>query len=141
VYAENGVVNTAESAYLLARQYEREQNFQGAEGCFKKSIALAPDWSWPYAGLGSLLVRHSFGRGEEAKEALAKAIALEPEWGPPYGILAVLLRAEGRVEAALAPAELALKYMPNDISPLNNYANLLLDLKRYDEAEEYFRQA
>lgn len=141
VYAANGLDNSAEGAYLLGWQHEREQNFQSAEAYFKKAIALAPEWSWPYASLGNLLGRYSFGRVEEAKETLRKAIALEPTWGRPYGIMAIILRAEGNYEEALAQTELALRYMPGDITPLNNYANLLVDLKRYDEAEVYFRRA
>lgn len=141
VYAQSGMNPGAEGAYLMARQYEREQNYPGAEGYYKKAIALAPEWSWPYASLGKLLGQYSFGRTEEAKATLEKAITLEPTWGRPYGILAVLLRAEGDFEAALVQSELALRYMPGDISPLNNHANLLVDLERYDEAEVYFRRA
>lgn len=141
VYAASGMSNSAQAAYLLGRQYEREQNFQSAEGYFKKAIALAPEWNWPYASLGDLLGRHSFGRAEEAKATLQKAIALDPSWGRPYGIMAVILRSEGKFDEALVQAELALNYMPDDISPLNNYANLLVDLNRYDEAEDYFRRA
>lgn len=141
VYALGGLSTSAEAAYLMGRQYEREQNFQGAEGQFKKAIALAPEWNWPYASLGNLLGRHSFGRTEEAKATLQKAIELDPEWGRPYGILAVILRAEGKFDEALVQAELALKYMPDDISPLNNYANLLVDLNRFEEAGDYFRRA
>ncbi len=141
VYAGSGMNNTAEGAYLLGCQFEREQNYHSAEGCFKKAIALAPEWSWPYASLGNLLGRYSFDRVEEAKATLQKAITLDPEWGRPYGILAIILRAEGKYEEALVQSELALRYMPGDISPLNNYANLLVDLKRYDEAEVYFHRA
>lgn len=141
VVAEEGLVTSAEGAFILGRQYERERNFQRAEGLFKKAIALHPDWSLPYTSLASLLGLHSFGRVDEAKEALRKAIELDPEFGRPYGILGIILRAEGRFEEALEPAQMALKYMPNDISSLNNYANLLLDMKRYEEAEDYFRRA
>lgn len=141
VYAGSGMDSSAEGAFLLGLQYEREQNFQGAEGYFKKAITMAPEWNWPYASLGNLLGRHSFGRSEEAKTNLKKAIALDPTWGRPYGIMAIILRSEGNYEEALVQAELALRYMPDDISPLNNYANLLVDLKRYDEAEVYFRRA
>lgn len=141
VVAEDGRVTSAQGAYILGRQYERERNFQRAEGLYKKAIALYPEWSLPYTSLASLLGLHSFGRVEEAKEALRKAIELDPEFGRPYGILGIILRAEGRFEEALEPAQMALKYMPDDISSLNNYANLLLDLKRFDEAEDYFRRA
>ena len=141
VLAESGVVSSAKSAYLLGRQYKREQDFHTAEGLFKKAIALEPEWSWPYASLGNLLGRHSFGRTEEAMEALRKCVKLDPTWGRPYGIMAVILRAEGHPEEALVQAEMALKYMPGDISPLNNYANLLVDLDRFDEAEMYYHRA
>lgn len=141
VYVEDGAVSSARGAYLLALQYKREQNFQGAEALLKRAIALDPAWSWPYAELGNLLGRHSFQRSDEAMEALQKCVELDPEWGRPYNILAVILRAQGRFEEARAEAEKALKYMPDDISPLNNYANLLVDLKRFDEAESFFRKA
>lgn len=141
VLAETKAVDSAEAAYLLGRQYKREQNFQAAEGYFKKAIALRPEWSWPYASLGNLLGRHSFGRTEEAMTVLQKAVALDPAWGRPYGIMAVILRAQGRFDEALVQAELALRYMPDDISPLNNYANLLVDLERFEEAEDYYHRA
>jgi len=141
VYVEGGAELTAQGAYLLALQYKREQNFSGAEALFKRAIALDPDWSWPYAELGNLLGRHSFQRTEEAMEALRKCVEIDPEWGRPYNIMAVILRAGGNYEEARIAAELALKYMPDDISPLNNYANLLVDLERFDEAEVYFRRA
>ncbi len=141
VYVERGTVSSAQGAYLLALQYKREQNFQGAEALFKRAIALDPDWSWPYADLGNLLGRHSFQRTEEAKEVLQRSVELDPTWGRPHNILAVILRAEGHLEEALVEYEKALTYMPDDISPLNNYANLLVDLERFDEAETYFRKA
>lgn len=141
VLAEGGSVPGAKGAFLLGYQYMREHNFHAAEGQFKKAIALDPAWSWPYANLGNLLGLHSFGRTAEAMDVLQKSAALDPEWGRPYGIMAVILRAEGKFDEALVQAELALKYMPENISPLNNYANLLVDLKRFDEAEVYYRRA
>jgi Flp pilus assembly protein TadD len=141
IFVERGTVSSAHGAYLLALQYKREQNFQGAEALFKRAIALDPEWSWPYAGLGNLLGRHSFLRTEEAMEVLRKSVELDPEWGRPYNIMAVILRAQGYFEEARVEAELALKYMPNELSPLNNYANLLVDLERFEEAETYFARA
>lgn len=141
VLALEGRFSSAQGAYLLGRQYVREENFRAAEGQFKKAIALEPDWSLPYTGLGDLLGLHSFGRAGEAKEVLHKAIALDPAQGRSYGVLAVILRSEGRFDEALVQADLALKYMPEEISSLNNYGNLLLDLNRFSEAETYFRRA
>ena len=141
VDVEQGTVSSAQGAYLLGIQYMREQNFQGAEAHFKRAIALDPAWSWPYADLGSLLGRHSFKRTEEAMEVLRKCIALDPEWGRPHSIMAIILRAQGRFEEARVEAEIALKYMPDQLASLNNYANILMDLGRDDEAETYLRRA
>ena len=141
VYVERGDVASAQGAFVLAVQFKREQNLEGAESHFKRAIALDPTWSWPYAGLGDLLGRHSFQRREEAMEVLQKAVALDPEWGRPHSIMAVILRAERKFEAARIEAEKALKYMPEQLATLNNYANILMDLDRYEEAEVYLKKA
>ena len=141
VYVERGDVASAEGAFVLAVQFKREQNLEGAESHFKRSITLAPTWSWPYAGLGDLLGRHSFQRREEAMEVLQKAADLDPEWGRPHSIMAVILRAERKFEAARVEAEKALQYMPDQLATLNNYANILMDLDRYEEAEVYLKKA
>ena len=141
VYVEQGRVRTAEGYYVLAVQYQREQNLSGAEALYKRAIALAPDWSRPYDGLGNLLGRHSIGRMQEAKEALRKAIALAPDWSRPHNSLAVILRIEGKYAQAEAEALTALRLAPQDIGAHNNYANLLVTLDRYEEAKEHYRVA
>ena len=141
VPAEMGMIATAEAAYVLALQYQREQNYNGAETYFKRAISLAPEWSWPYTGLGSLLARHTLGRTEEAEAALRKAITLDPRWSRPHINLAVMLRLEERYEEAEEEALIALALNPESIAIHNNYANLLLAMERYEEAERHYRKA
>lgn len=50
VLVEQGLVTSAEGCFVLAAQYQREENFAGAEGLYKRAIALRPDWSGRIAG-------------------------------------------------------------------------------------------
>lgn len=138
---EEGKVRTAEAYYVLAVQYKRERDLSDAEALFKRAIALRPEWSWPYAGLGTLLGQHTYGRLGEAEQVLRKAIELAPEWGRPHNILAVVLRMQDRLEEAEKEARTALRLAPRDIAAHNNFANLLVELERYGEAEEHYRKA
>jgi Flp pilus assembly protein TadD len=136
--AAAGGVDTAEGWYVLALQYRREQNLESAEALYKRAIALRPDWSWPWTGLGVLLAQHSYGREDEAKEALHAAMALDPEDGRPCNMLAVILRMEGDYEGAEEMARRAIALNPDDIAMHNNYANLMILLGRDDEAEKHY---
>ncbi|HEX71899.1 MAG TPA: tetratricopeptide repeat protein [Candidatus Hydrogenedentes bacterium] len=141
VYAERGLIATAEACYALALQYHREDNPPAAEALYKRAIALRPDWNRPYVDLGGLLGRHTFGRNEEATEALKRAIEIDPEWARPYNILAIILRMENRLEEAEEAALTALRLDPEDIASNNNYGNLLLTQGRLEEAEQYYVKA
>lgn len=132
---------TAQGYYVLALQYMRESNFNAAEAHFKRAIAAAPGWSWPYVGLGNLLGGFSLGRTDEAVAALRKAAELAPDWSRPLDSLAIILRMAGRLEEAEVEAVRALELAPGNIATNTNYANLLVVLGRFDEAEHYYRQA
>jgi len=141
VHVEQGAIRSAQAYFLLALQYRREANVSASEALYKRAIAVEPEWSWPYAGLGALLGRHTVGRSEEAIGALRKAIALDPGWGRPHNSLAVVLRIEGRYEEAEKEALAALRLAPDDVAAHNNYANLLVEQQRLDEAEGHYRRA
>lgn len=141
VYAERGLIASAEACYVLALQYQREDNPPGAEALYKRAIALRSGWDWPYVALGDLLGRHTFGRTEEAKEYLRQAIDLNPQWTRPYSVLAIVLRMENRLDEAEAAALAALQLAPEDIAANNNYGNLLLAQGRLEESEQYYRKA
>jgi len=141
VTAERQGGKTAESSYVLALQYEQEHNLKGAEAYYRRAIALRPTWWRPYASLGSLLGRHSFGRAEEAERLLRVAIDLDPDAPSPHDSLAVLLRIQGDLAGAEQEARAALARDPDDLAANNNFANLLVELGRLDEAEQYYRTA
>lgn len=141
VAAEDGAIHTAEAYFVLAVQYQREFSISAAEALFKRAIAARPEWNWPYAGLGALLGRHTFGRAEEGIAVLRKSIVLDPNWSRPHNTLAIILRAEGRLEEAEREARIALELEPGDIAVHNNFGNLLVALGKLDEAEIHYRKA
>lgn len=136
--ADAGHINTPEARYALALQLQREDRSEDAERLLREIIAEQPDWSWPYAQLGSLLGRGGPERLAEAEQLLREAIYLEPEWSRPYNSLAVTLRLMGRYDESEGAALRALELAPGDIAAHNNYANLMVTLGRYEEAEEHY---
>ena len=132
---------TAQGYYVLALQYMRESNFNAAEGLFKRAIAAAPNWSWPYVGLGNLLGGFSLGRTDEAVAVLRKAAEIDPHWSRPHDSLAIILRMAGRLDEAESEALRALELDPENIATNTNYANLLVVLGRFEEAERYYHRA
>ncbi len=139
--ADAGHYYTAESAYALALQYQREGNMAAAAALLEEIVADHPDWSWPYALLGSIVGQSGPDRLDEAEALLRQAIALEPDWARPYSSLGVVLRLMGRYEEAEEMAALAIELAPHDIASHNNYANLMVVLERYEEAETHYAYA
>lgn len=138
--AEEAGLDSAEAWYVLAVQHQREGSPGAAERLYRRASALAPDWSWPPAALGSLVARDT-GRLGEAEEALRRAVSLDPGWARPHNSLAVVLRLQGRFDDAEHSAVRALELAPDDIAAQNNYANLLVQLGRLEEAEEHYLAA
>ena len=141
VRVERGEVQSAEGYYVLALQYMREHNANGAEALFKRAIAAKPDWAWPYVGLGNLLGGYMLGRTEEAIAALRKASELEPEWSRPHDNLAIILRIVGRYDEAEKEALRAIELDPESVATQTNYANLLTAMGKMDEARNHYLKA
>ncbi len=141
VAVEDGAIQNAEGYYLLAQQYVREVDFNRAEALFRRAIEGRPDWSKPHAALGRLLMRNAVGRRDQAEKELQAAIAIEPDSWDPYDSLAILHRLEGELHKAYEAASKAVELAPELVGPHNNLANLLVSMKRYEEAEVQYRSA
>lgn len=139
--ADAGHYVTPESLYALALQLQREGSADQAEALLYDLVTEAPDWSWPYVLLGSIVGRDGPERLGEAEEALRRAIALDPDWARPYNSLGVVLRLMERYGEAEEAFLYALELAPEDIACHNNYANLLLVLGRYEDAEVHYAHA
>ncbi len=137
--AERGVLNTAETQYALGVRYFGQRALAEGEAAFNRAIALRPDWSLPYNGLGILL--HAAKRYEDAESAFIRAIEIAPDQSRGYNDLAILLRHIGRLDEAELHAKRALDLDPNILPTHNNYGNLLVEQKRFEEAERAYERA
>jgi tetratricopeptide (TPR) repeat protein len=137
--AENGRRETAESYYALGLRLHGERKLTASEAAYRKAIALKPEWSWPYNGLGVVLFET--GREEDARAAFAKASELDPEWSRPHSDLSILLRQSERLDEAEREAAIAIELAPDRLDALTAYANALKAKGKLEEAERYYRRA
>ena len=81
---------------------------------------------------GSMVARR-LGQNQEAIQMAQQSVKLDPGWRSCVG-LACAQRDAGNVDAAVACFREALTYEPDDISPLLDAADTLLDARRFGEA-------
>ena len=91
--------------YRMAMMYRRKGQYRAAERWFHKGIASAPKQTANLIGLGAILARQ--GRTTEAKRYHRRAANLGDEEG--YLNLGLILRAEGKYEAALEAFDKAIQ--------------------------------
>ena len=110
-----------------------EGRLEDALQFFEKAIRLRPDYGRSYLMLGSTYER--MGRREDALAAYRRAVELGPAEPGAFGALAALLKKQNQLAEAAKAYENDLYFDPgNMITPLQRYANLLLDMKRYNDA-------
>lgn len=81
------------------------------------------------------------GNNERAMTKLQKAIEQNDENARAHQFLGELYRRVGKPDEAREHFRRALDLTPKDPSLLNNYAILLCDQKKFDDAERYFERA
>ncbi len=124
---------TAETSFAQGLLSYGARDLAGAEASYRRAIGQAPDWSWPYVGLGIVLSEE--GRVAEAERAFLKASELDPEWSRPHNDLSILLRSQGRLHEAETHARRAIALDPENAAIYNNFGNLLVTAGDYDGAE------
>lgn len=81
------------------------------------------------------------GENERAMDKLQKAIAQNEDNARAHHYLGELYRRVDRPEQAEEQFRHALDLTPRDPALLNNYAILLCDMKKYEQADRYFEKA
>ncbi|MDH1265093.1 type IV pilus biogenesis/stability protein PilW [Pseudomonas sp. GD03944] len=81
------------------------------------------------------------GASERAKVPLRKALELDSSSADAHVALAMVFQMEMESELADQHFRRALSQRPDDARLLNNYGGFLYEQKRYQEAEERYRQA
>jgi type IV pilus assembly protein PilF len=126
----------ANNAMALLLQTEREPEL--AEEYFLKSIDLDEDFSQGQYNYGMFLMQHK--RYKTACKHLKNA-ARDVEYqqrGKAYQNLGLCYYRDGRVDLAISTYERMLKVQRFNAPVLVNLATLLLEARRYNEAQHYY---
>lgn len=126
-------VSNAGNAALQAQQYEK------AKELFDEAVQIEDVHSRLRLALGQLAQR--LGYTDEAKKHFARAIRLEPDLVDAYRGLSLLLLDTGNLNEALRVADRGLKRVRQQPSLLDVRGRVLMQLHRYDDAEQSFRSA
>ena len=106
-----------------------------ADGPVEYSEEMVPDM----INEGSKLIKQ--GKIPEALEILEAAVNFETDWEDAYYYFARALQESGDKNKAVSMYKKAVELWPEYSEALNNLGNLLVNLKRYDEAIPYFQKA
>lgn len=133
---------SAEWWYKLTDFLEEKSAWPLAEAAYRKAIKLDPKFSYPWNGLGNLLMRH-LGKFAEAEAAYRKAIELDPKSAHPWNGLGNLLKKHlGRIAEAEVAYRKAIELDSNSAYPWDNLGVLLDEhLGKFAEAETAYRKA
>lgn len=121
---------------MIAKELGRSAE---AEALWQRSVDLAPPQVGPYVGLATALMDR--GEGEAAVAVLEKAHAEGRKSAESYRQLAVGQGRQGEIEAAAATLQEALTLYPDESGLWLEQAQVLLQLRKLEQAEESIRRA
>jgi tetratricopeptide (TPR) repeat protein len=130
----------APAAFGLSR--DPKGDLERADQLEAKALALDPDWTWPHAVRGNILLAQ--GRAEEAVAENERALSLDPSNVTAVGGLGFDYERLGEFDKSVEYYDKAIRASPHDPSLAFWYgsaASANFALKRYDQAIELARQA
>jgi len=135
--------------FILGKQQLALQTgpaFQAAEGLFRESTELDPDYALAHAylGMASLIASSPQNRGQAlqaANTAVAKALDLDPQLAEAHGANAELLLAEKRFAEAETSIQRALDLSPSYAEAYASYSTLFYVQGKVDESLAQMRKA
>ncbi len=125
--------------FELAWALNQERRWDEGLGYFRAALALRPESSAAYNGLGEIL--RSMGRVDEAIDPLEQALRLDPRNMLAHYHLAFALYSKGRLDGAIEHCQQALSIDPKSAALHNNLGMALRDRGRLDEAIEHLKQS
>ena len=125
--------------FELAWALNQERRWDEGLGYFRAALALRPNSSAAYNGLGEIL--RSMGRADEAIDPLEQALRLDSGNMLAHYNLAFALYSKGRLDGAIDHWQQALRIAPESAALHNNLGMSLKDRGRLDEAVEHLRQS
>jgi superkiller protein 3 len=118
----------------LGLVYRQKKDTERALEAFQKASELDPLRAQPMVECAAIYFNQpDYGK---AREWVDKALRISPSNPRAHYLLSLLLQAEGKMPEALDEAKLSLKSSQGDITLLENYGFLLMELRSYEEAKE-----
>lgn len=108
-----------------------------ARSCLERALRLDPGYAEAYNGLGAL--RQGAGELAEARACFEHALSLKPGHASARYNLGTTHQADGRLEEALACYREVARLRPDFPGVLARLAEVLLPLRRLDEARDVLR--
>ena len=121
-------------AVLLSREPNKAAALKVMQGL------VAKHETDPYAQLSLSQLAAMAQDMDLAERAVARALALKPDWSEALVMRAQIQAARGDVEAALSGLRQALESHPKNADMRLNYARLLVQAKRPNDAREQFQR-
>ena len=121
-------------ALLLSREPDKAAALKVMQGLVAKHERE------PYAQLSLSQLAALTGNTDLAEHAVQRALALKPHWSDALVLRARIQAERGDLKAALATMRQALDAHPKDNGLRINYARLLVQDKRLNEARDQFRR-
>jgi len=107
-------------------------DLKGAEYAFKKVTEAEPGYADGWVNVARALIQE--GETDAAKPYIQKALEINPTLGRIYFFKAMIEKADGDYDAALASLQTASGYFPRDRVVLNQIARILFLKRRYADA-------
>ncbi len=123
--------------YRLILYYERKHQYEAARQVVSQMLATRPqERHWALLGWG--IIEENQHRPAEAELRFRESVRSKPDFALALSHLGIVLEQQRRLPEALEAYQQALQYAPNDPIFWNSYAFLLINLKRYEEADRAF---
>ncbi len=100
----------------LGKVFARQRNFEKAEGAFKKSIGLVPEYAHAHQGLAKIYIRQK--RYQEAADAALRSLGLLFRLPESHLCLGIAMARSQQTDRAILAMETALKFAPRMVMPL-----------------------
>jgi tetratricopeptide (TPR) repeat protein len=130
---------TIPEALAIAIQHHQGGHLQAAEQIYRKILAVEPDHADALHLLG--VIAGQVGNHAAAVQYISRAIRLKGHAAAFHNNLGNALRAQGKLDEAVAAYRRALQLQPRDAEAHNNLGNALKDQGKLDEAVACCRRA
>ena len=135
--------NDAAVRSAIGQAYSAQHQYEKAIRTYRTALTITPDSAKLHSLLGQELLR--IRELKAAETELNRAISLDPDLLTPYRYLATMYLSVGRNREAGELLKKAISEIPTDLRDLYDDFGLLglcsTQMKNYDEAAAYFKQA